>query len=31
VVGFYLLASLLMMFAIKRLQNDWVEEAPAGA
>lgn len=29
VVGFYLLAALLMMFAIKRLQNDWVEESPA--
>lgn len=27
VVGFYLLAALLMMFAVKRLQNDWVEES----
>lgn len=26
VVGFYLLASLLMFFAISRLRNDWVEE-----
>jgi MFS family permease len=31
VVGFYLLAALLMMFAIKRLQDDWVEESPAAA
>jgi MFS family permease len=31
VVCFYLLASLLMMFAVKRLQADWVEEAPAEA
>ncbi|MDQ3145006.1 MAG: MFS transporter [Pseudomonadota bacterium] len=29
VVGFYLLAALLMMFAVKRLQKDWVEESPA--
>lgn len=28
VVGFYLLAAFLMMFAIKRLQNDWVEDSP---
>lgn len=27
VVGFYLLASLLMFFAISRLRNDWVEDA----
>lgn len=27
VVGFYLVATLLMMFAIRRLRNDWVEEA----
>ncbi len=26
VVGFYLLAALLMLFAVKRLQADWVEE-----
>ncbi len=26
VVGFYLIAALLMAFAIKRLQNDWVED-----
>ena len=31
VVGFYLVASLLMMFAIKRLQNDWVEESPTSS
>ena len=31
VVGFYLVAALLMMFAIKRLQHDWVEDAPASA
>ena len=31
VVGFYLVAALLMMFAIKRLQHDWVEDAPAAA
>ena len=29
VVGFYLVAALLMMFAIKRLQHDWVEDAPS--
>ena len=29
VVGFYLVAALLMTFAIKRLQSDWVEDAPA--
>jgi len=27
VVGFYLVAGLLMLFAVKRLRNDWVEEA----
>jgi MFS family permease len=27
VVGFYLLAALLMLLAVKRLRNDWVEEA----
>ena len=26
VVGFYVLAGLLMLFAIKRLRNDWVDE-----
>ena len=26
VVGFYLVAALLMSFAIKRLQKDWVED-----
>ena len=26
-VGFYLLAALLMMFAVKRLRNDWVDDA----
>ena len=31
VVGFYLVAALLMMFAIKRLEQDWVEDAPAAA
>ncbi|MEO6113518.1 MAG: MFS transporter [Sphingomicrobium sp.] len=31
VVGFYLVAALLMMFAIKRLQHDWVEDAPTAA
>lgn len=31
VVGFYLVAALLMMFAVKRLQRDWVEEAPAAS
>ncbi len=29
VVGFYLLAALLMMFAVRRLAADWVEDAPA--
>ena len=29
VVGFYLVAALLMLFAVKRLRQDWVEEAPA--
>jgi len=29
VVGFYLVAALLMSFAIKRLQDDWVEDSPA--
>jgi len=28
VAGFYLLASLLMFFAIKRLRSDWVEDSP---
>jgi hypothetical protein len=28
VVGFYVLASLLMFFAIKRLNEDWVEDSP---
>jgi MFS family permease len=28
VVGFYVLASLLMFFAISRLRNDWVEDSP---
>lgn len=28
VVGFYVLASLLMFLAIKRLNDDWVEDAP---
>ena len=28
VVGFYLVAALLMSFAIKRLQADWVEDSP---
>ena len=31
VVAFYLVAALLMMFAIKRLQQDWVEDEPAAA
>ena len=31
VVGFYLVAALLMMFAIKRLAGDWVEDAPDDA
>lgn len=31
VVGFYIVAAFLMMFAIKRLQNDWVEDTPAPA
>ncbi len=26
VVGFYVVAALLMMFAVKRLNNDWVED-----
>jgi predicted MFS family arabinose efflux permease len=30
VVGFYVLAAFLMLFAIKRLQHDWVDDAPAG-
>jgi predicted MFS family arabinose efflux permease len=29
VVGFYLVAAFLMLFAIKRLRADWVEDAPA--
>ncbi len=29
VVGFYVLASFLMFFAIKRLPNDWVEDEPS--
>jgi MFS family permease len=29
VVGFYLVAALLMFFAIKRLRADWVEDSPA--
>jgi MFS family permease len=29
VVGFYILAAILMFFAIKRLSKDWVEEQPA--
>ncbi len=28
VVGFYLLAALLMMFAVKRLRHDWVADQP---
>ena len=28
VVGFYLLAALLMMFAIRRLRADWVDDQP---
>ena len=27
VVGFYVLASLLMFLAVKRIRDDWVEEA----
>lgn len=29
VVGFYLVAALLMMFAVRRLAQDWVEDEPA--
>ena len=29
VVGFYLVAGLLMLFAIKRLRTDWIEDAKA--
>ncbi|MDQ3471652.1 MAG: MFS transporter [Pseudomonadota bacterium] len=29
VVGFYVLAALLMFFAISRLSRDWVDESPA--
>ena len=29
VVGFYLVAALLMLLAVKRLQADWVEDDPA--
>jgi MFS family permease len=29
VVGFYLVAALLMYFAIKRLRSDWVDDQPA--
>jgi hypothetical protein len=25
-LSFYLLAALLMMFAVKRLRNDWVDD-----
>ena len=28
VVGFYLVAALLMLLAVRRLREDWVEEAP---
>jgi len=28
VLGFYLLAALLMMLAVRRMREDWVEEAP---
>ena len=31
VVGFYLVASLLMAFAIKRLQSDWVDDEAVAA
>ena len=31
VVGFYLVAALLMMFAINRLQADWVDEPEVAA
>ncbi len=27
VVGFYLVAAILMLFAVRRLREDWVEEA----
>jgi len=27
VVGFYLIAAILMLFAVRRLQDDWVEDA----
>ncbi|MDQ3246524.1 MAG: MFS transporter, partial [Pseudomonadota bacterium] len=29
VVGFYVLAAVLMFFAISRLNRDWVEDAPS--
>jgi predicted MFS family arabinose efflux permease len=29
VVGFYVLAALLMMLAVRHLRSDWVEDAPA--
>jgi MFS family permease len=28
VLGFYLLAALLMFFAVKRLRTDWIDDAP---
>ena len=31
VLGFYLLAALLMFFAIKRLRADWVDDPTDGA
>lgn len=31
VLGFYLVAALLMMLAAKRLREDWVEESPVAA
>ena len=29
VVGFYLIAAILMLLAVKRLQADWVDDEPA--
>lgn len=29
VVGFYLLAALLMLFAARKLRNEWIEDSPA--
>ena len=29
VVGFYLLAAVLMLIAVRRMREDWVEDAPA--